>query len=135
VAHEGANVQDWGSPVTRRERRERFVASLRARPAPGRIDAGTAINVHIQDLVLHRFPAHAARQVGDGVASELTHLFAVHGVPERMLGMHGGERVDAGVIAAASGPDGPGVGRDIARALYGCQPASPATSGHPKDGA
>ena len=108
--------------------------SLRARPAPGRIDAGTAINVHIEDLVLHRFSAHAAGQVGDAVASELTHLFAAQGVPERMLEMHGTERVDAGVIAV-SGPDGSGVGRDIARAVYGCQPGSPATSGHPKDGA
>lgn len=83
-------------------------------PAPIRTRA--SIHLHIHDLVLHRFPADGARQIGDDVASELGRVIAVSGVPDPMVAMHGTEHVDAGVITTPS-TVGRGIGRDIAQAV------------------
>jgi hypothetical protein len=103
--------------VTRRDRRARFVGSMRTQSAHADAAPG-AIRVHIDDLVLHGFAPQHALDVGDSVASELTRLFAAHGVPGPMLAMRDAKRLDAWVIGAAPASWPYSLGRRIARAVY-----------------
>jgi hypothetical protein len=75
--------------------------------------------VRIDALVLRGFPERGARDIRDAMAAELTQLLASQGVPPSMLAMHGTACASAGSIDAPPSASRPGVGEQIARAVYG----------------
>jgi hypothetical protein len=77
-----------------------------------------AVELHIEELVLHGFAPGDRFRIADAVEGELRRLVARHG----LAGLAGGpppiERLDAGAFRLASG-DGPDrVGLRVARNVY-----------------
>jgi hypothetical protein len=109
--------------LTRAERRARTAAALRDRAAIDRRGIPPSIRVHIEELVLHGFPAAGARRIADGLGVELTRLFGSTGLPPAMSAAHGAPIVDAGTIHAATpqAAGGSRLGGAIARAVYGAR--------------
>ncbi|HEX5503432.1 MAG TPA: hypothetical protein VFW96_12475 [Thermomicrobiales bacterium] len=79
--------------------------------------AGHAVELRIEELVLHGFAPGDRAPLGAAVERELARLFAERGVPPALLG--GGEiaRLDAGSFTAERGVEA--TGARVARAVYG----------------
>ena len=74
-----------------------------------------AINLHIEELVLHGFAFGDRHRIGSAVEQELTRLLA-----EQPLTRHESvERVDAGVFHVSLGAKPAAVGAQIAGAVHG----------------
>jgi hypothetical protein len=78
-----------------------------------------AIEVHIDELVLHGFSSVDGPTIGAAVERELARLFGTEGVPQTLAG--GGARgvVDAGSIPCGQQQTPSATGAAVARAVYG----------------
>lgn len=78
-----------------------------------------SVHLHIEELVLHGFPAGDRERIARAVERELTRLLEKDGIP---AGWHEGTaipRLDAGSFTVERGATPEGIGRDISRSLYG----------------
>jgi hypothetical protein len=77
-----------------------------------------AVELRIEELVLHGFEPGDRHRIGDSVERALTRLFAERGVPPSLT--NGGEvpRLDVGSFHLAVGAGAEAVGDQIARAVY-----------------
>lgn len=78
-----------------------------------------AIEVHIDELVLHGFSGVDGPSIGAAVERELARLLGAEGLPEALAG--GGARavVDAGSFERGPRQTPSAVGGAVARAVYG----------------
>jgi hypothetical protein len=79
----------------------------------------SSVRVHIEELVLHGFPANSRYSIGDATRQELTRLLAERGVPERMVNPGATARVDAGSFQMRQGARPHVIGALVACAVYG----------------
>jgi hypothetical protein len=77
------------------------------------------IELHIEELVLHSFPAKDRHLVGEAVQRELTRLLSERGIPSSLS--KGGEiaRLNGGSFNVKQGSKADVVGRQVAQAVYG----------------
>ena len=82
-----------------------------------------AVEVHIEELVLHGFPPADRTAIGDAVQAELGRLIAERGLAATPAFEH---RIDGGMFQAAAGASAGGIGRQVARSVYNrlCPPPS-----------
>jgi hypothetical protein len=78
-----------------------------------------AVDLHIEELVLHGFPPGDRFPIGDSVESELAMLLAGQGSPEWFADGGEVEEVDAGSFRAEPRARPRTIGTQIARAVYG----------------
>ena len=85
----------------------------------GQRDRRSAIDLHIEELVLHGFNPGDRYRIGAAVEAGLARLFAERGVSPSLA--RGGElaTLDGGSFDVAPGASPEGVGGQVARALYG----------------
>ena len=81
--------------------------------------SASSVRVHIDELVLHGFPANARYAIGDATQQELTRLLTERGVPPRMSEPRETARVDAGSFQVQQGARPNVVGALVANAVYG----------------
>jgi hypothetical protein len=78
-----------------------------------------AIEVRIEELILHGVSPADALRVGAATEHELSRLLAEHGLPDSLAGGADLDAGDAGAFTRRS-PATPGsIGGEIARAVYG----------------
>ena len=77
------------------------------------------IELHIEELVLHGFPARDHHLIGEAVQRELTRLLSERGIPGSLT--RGGEvaRLDGGSFSVKQGSKADVVGRQVAQAVFG----------------
>ncbi len=78
-----------------------------------------AVELHIEELVLHGFAPQDGHRIGAAVEAELARLFAEPGMPPSLA--NGGEiaHLDGGAFEAATGSGAEAIGGQVAQALYG----------------
>jgi hypothetical protein len=78
-----------------------------------------AITVHIEELILHGFPAQDRDQIARSVESELTRLLRQGEIPSSLP--HGGviREIDGGTFQIQRGAKPQAIGEQISRNLYG----------------
>ncbi len=81
--------------------------------------AASSVRVHIEELVLHGFPANSRYSIGDATQQELTRLLNERGVPQRMSKTGETARVDAGSFQVKQGARPNAIGALVANAVYG----------------
>lgn len=75
-----------------------------------------AIEVHIEELVLHGFAPETRWQIGDALAQELRGILAAKGIPPAWLSSP--DRIDAGLIGPLNLTKAGAAGEQIAGAAY-----------------
>ena len=81
-------------------------------------DAPRALDLRIEELVLHGFRPEDRQRIVAALNQELTRAFAEQGIPERLLAGGDIDRLDAGSFTAAAGAAPHTIGTQLARALY-----------------
>jgi hypothetical protein len=76
----------------------------------------TRIEVHIDELVLHGFPAHGRARIGDAVEAAIASALAAHGGELADADAHT-DRVDAGAVSVAARPSPVAVGGAVGDAV------------------
>ena len=76
-----------------------------------------AIDVHIEELILHGFDPGTRWNVGDALDNELRGLLAKEGIPPAWQASP--ERIEAGTVRAHAESIPAVIGTEIARAIYG----------------
>jgi hypothetical protein len=89
-------------------------ADSRAPAAP----AATAVELHVDELVLHGFSRADRFAVSDALERELARRFAGQGVPALLTAPLEIERLDAGAFTAKAGTPAHAIGEEIAARLY-----------------
>lgn len=89
----------------------------------------SAIELHIEELVLHGFQAADRRHIGDAVERELARLLTEQGVTGIASGPTHIDRIDGGEIRVAAGVRPHAIGAQLARNLHRGL-ASPAEAPH-----
>ena len=80
---------------------------------------GTAIDLRIEELVLHGFDPHQRRCIGAAVETELARLLGASDAAEALGGATSLARLDGGRIDASPDATPESTGAAIARAVYG----------------
>jgi hypothetical protein len=83
------------------------------------VPQASSVRVHIDELVLHGFPAGSRHAIGDATQQELTRLLTERGVPQRMSEPRETARVDAGSFQVRQGARPNVIGSLVANAVYG----------------
>jgi hypothetical protein len=78
-----------------------------------------AINVHIEELVLHGFPPGDRHRIGEAVQRELTRLFTEERTPPALAKSAEIDRVNAGTFQTTATPNPETTGAQVARAVFG----------------
>ena len=81
--------------------------------------SASSVRLHIDELVLHGFPAGSRYAIGDATQRELTRLLTERGVPQRMSEPCETARVDAGSFQVGQGARPNVIGALVAKAVYG----------------
>jgi hypothetical protein len=81
--------------------------------------AAPSVRVHIEELVLHGFPANSRYSIGDATQQELTRLLTERGVPQRMSEAGETARVNAGSFQVKQDARPNVIGALVANAVYG----------------
>lgn len=79
----------------------------------------SSVRLHIDELVLHGFPAGSRHSIGEATQQELSRLLIERGVPEGMLNPREIARVDAGSFQVARSAKPDAIGALVADAVYG----------------
>lgn len=79
----------------------------------------SSVQVRIEELVLHGFPASSRYSISEATRQELARLLMERGVPQRMAQPGGTALIDAGRFQVAQGAKPHDVGALIANAVYG----------------
>lgn len=85
------------------------------RTEPSRPDA---IDLHIEELVLHGFAPGDRQRIGAAITAELRRLLAERGLPAALAGSASIDRLDGGAYQAAPGATPEAVGAQVAQAVY-----------------
>lgn len=80
--------------------------------------APAALELHIEELVLHGFPAGHRFGIGDAVQQELARLVAEQGLPGVMAHPVNIDRIDAGTIQVGMGARPRMIGTQLAEKLH-----------------
>jgi hypothetical protein len=104
--------------------RNRTLSSAQGRPrsaAPTalRSSSNRSIALHIEELVLHGFPAHGRHAIGDGAQLELTRLLNSSGLPKFVSSAEQSKAIDGGTFHANPQTKPNQLGKLIANAVYG----------------
>ncbi len=86
-----------------------------------------ALELHVEELVLHGFPASDRFRVGDAVERELLRLIAEQGLPGLIRNPVSMERLDGGRFKVAEKSTAQVVGTQLAQQVY--QQLSPGQKG------
>jgi hypothetical protein len=78
----------------------------------------SALNLHIENLVLRGFASVNRQQIGRGMERELVRLFQDHGVPRSLASSTAVEVLDGGALKIGSATGHEAIGRELARAIY-----------------
>ncbi|MDD5094797.1 MAG: hypothetical protein PHV74_10530 [Dehalococcoidia bacterium] len=78
-----------------------------------------SIQLHIEELVLHGFPAMDRDRIARSVEQELTRLLQQEGIPAGWQQGAAIPSIDAGDFTMGRGATPEGIGRQISRNLYG----------------
>ncbi len=78
-----------------------------------------AIELHIDELVLHGFSPADRLRIGAALEGELARLLAESGIPPELARVSGIERVDGGQLELSAGASARDLGAGIAHAVYG----------------
>jgi hypothetical protein len=78
----------------------------------------SAINIHIERLVVDASGARDARAVGASVRTELARLVAEGGLPATLASGGALAAVEAGSFQRPSGAKPSAIGREVARSVY-----------------
>ena len=78
-----------------------------------------AIELRIEELVLHGFAPGDRHRVGAAVERELARLLAERGLPPGLVRGADLSRLDGGSFAVAPGAGAEAIGARVARAVYG----------------
>lgn len=81
--------------------------------------APAAVRLHIDELVLHGFPASARHAIAEATQTQLISLLTHHGVPARFETTCERSFVDAGIFPIAPGARPLAIGSLVAGAVYG----------------
>ena len=88
-----------------------------------------AIEVHIDELILHGFPPADRHPIGGAVERELARLFAGQGLPRNLASGSAVGQLDGGAFNVAPGTTPEAIGVQIAQAIYsGLSDERPGTS-------
>lgn len=94
-----------------------------------------AIELHIEELVLHGFEPGQRRAIASAVEQALSALLAERGAPPEWREGAQVDRLDAGQFQVSPGAEPAGIGRQVAEALYaGGQTPVAARSGEARNG-
>ena len=77
-----------------------------------------AINLHIDELVLHNFAPGDRYAIAAALERELTRLFAAEGVPPELAQTSGAARLDGGSFNVPPGAPPAVIGAHLARTVY-----------------
>ena len=77
-----------------------------------------AIEVHIEELILHGFELGDRYGIADAVEHELARLLGQQGVPFLLRSENATDELKAATFNAALGAKPPAIGRQIAQAVY-----------------
>lgn len=78
-----------------------------------------SVQLSIENLVLHGFPAGDRYRIGEAVEHELSRLLRENGIPGTMAEGGALDRIDAGEFQIGGGMRPAEIGARIARAIYG----------------
>lgn len=87
--------------------------------SPASRDAPRAVELRIEELVLHGFTPAERYRIGDAVERELARLFAAQGVPATLGQGREITRLDAGAVEIQPGTNAELTGALLAQAIYG----------------
>ena len=82
-------------------------------PTPGR-----RVDLHIEQLVLHGFPASDRQRIGNALQRELQRLVAEQGLPRAIGSDSTIARLDAGAFDVVPHATAETIGAQVARVLY-----------------
>lgn len=85
----------------------------------GRADRQRAVDLQIEELVLHGFASGNRYPIGEAVKLELQRLFTERGVSPSLVQRSEIERVNAGVFEVKPGSRDEAIGVQVAQAVYG----------------
>jgi hypothetical protein len=77
-----------------------------------------ALDLQIEELVLHGFAPGDRQRIGAAIAGELRRLLAEQGLPPALARGGQVDRMDGGAFSAAPGATAEATGAQIARAVY-----------------
>ncbi len=77
------------------------------------------VELHIEELVLHGFPAGARHTIGDAVRRELARLLAEGGISPTLTSAGKVPRVDGGAFQMAPDATPDAIGARVAQAIHG----------------
>jgi hypothetical protein len=78
-----------------------------------------AVELYIEELVLHGFAAGDRHRIGEAVEQELARLLAEQGLPASFDQSGETDRLDGGTFHIAPGARPDSVGAQVAQAVYG----------------
>lgn len=92
---------------------------LMSQPKDERPVSRSAVELHIEELVLHGFAHTETGRIGNALESELTRLLGERDTPAAM--MHAGDvaRLDGGAFEGNPDSDAETTGLQLAKAIYG----------------
>jgi hypothetical protein len=85
---------------------------------PERTTIQPAIELHIEELVLHGFAPCDRYRIGDAVEIELARLIAEHGLPGPSRGSASIDQLDAGSFPVSAGASAQSLGSHVAQKAY-----------------
>jgi hypothetical protein len=88
------------------------------RPQPMSKQGGYALNLHIDELVLHNVAPGDRYVIAAALEQELTRLFTAEGVPPELAQSGAAARLDGGSFAVAPGATPHAIGVQVARAIH-----------------
>jgi hypothetical protein len=102
----------------------------KAEKRPARIGAGAttirqaektprAVNLHIEELVLHGFSRGERFEIGDAVERELSRLFSEPDNSQSLAETASKDSVDGGSFRISQGARSAAIGTQVANAVYG----------------
>jgi hypothetical protein len=80
--------------------------------------APAAVELHIEELVLHGFPAGDRHRIGDALQQELLRLIGEQGLPALLAQPLSRERLDGGAFKVGPGAKPQTVGTHLAQTLH-----------------
>jgi hypothetical protein len=101
------------SSADRPRRRHRSLGRALKRSAPG------ALDLRIDEVVLHGFEPNDRVRIGHAIQRELARLFREQGVPPSFAQGCAIERLDGGTLHMEPGAKSTTIGSQIAQAVYG----------------
>ena len=91
---------------------------MKSTPKPETNQPGNAVELHIDELVLHGFASGNRRQISSAVQSELTRLLSEGNLPGFRQNPPAVDRVNGGTLWVKVGSKPQEAGAEIARAVF-----------------